>query len=130
MLNEMKTCDSCKYWFHKKDGHSDRQFAITNPEDVDTDDGKMEIKFDVRKCHSPNILFYERPITENQACVIDGSAYRGSLLTGPKFGCPNHENIFRLSGFGSTALHTSRVIPLQQAKPPLPGICRDYRTSH
>ena len=87
----MDTCDSCKHWRVAEDSYSDRQYSIISPEDIDTENGKMEVTFDVRKCHSPNILFYERPVSENQACVVDGSEYHASLLTGPKFGCPNHE---------------------------------------
>lgn len=84
----MKTCDTCKHWRNDEEDYGGGE--ITEPYDFDTGK-KMVLPFEVKKCHSPNTLFCERPVAETQCCVQDGSQYMANLFTGPKFGCPNHE---------------------------------------
>jgi hypothetical protein len=85
-----KNCENCQYW--------------GGPEE---DDWSYEdIKFDrdvnyknigeahVHKCWHPKLVFYERPAKDG-ACVVDGSQYVASLLTGPLFGCVNFTEAIR-----------------------------------
>lgn len=51
----------------------------------------MEMPWQVRVCTSPKLLRIERPIEPSGASVIDASEYYAALLTGPDFGCVNHE---------------------------------------
>jgi len=81
----MKTCKTCKWW------NSGEEYSyVTDPEDFDTG-LKMKMPFEVKICHSPHILFHERPVAENQAAVYDGSGYMGKLITASDFGCVLHE---------------------------------------
>jgi len=75
-------CKNCKFWITTKEYHT-----IINPEDPDTFEIMKNLPFEVRYCKSPKITFYERPIEDNGATVIDGSQYKAALITAPKFGC-------------------------------------------
>lgn len=84
----MNRCKTCKHW--QKNDRDYRDDDIFKPFDPDTFE-PMELTFEVRYCKSPHVLFYERPIETKQVCMVDGSNYRAELITGPDFGCVNHE---------------------------------------
>ena len=79
-------CKNCKYWEIKDD-------ELHEFDDI-TNDRKSDYEIimpAVRKyCKSPKVLFYQRPDLDG-ACVVDGSQYTASLITGPDFGCVNFE---------------------------------------
>lgn len=83
----IKTCKTCKHW--QKDSENTHG-SITRPVDPDTWK-PMVMPFEVRMCSSPAILFHERPVESNGACVADGSAYMAVLFTAEDFGCVRHE---------------------------------------
>lgn len=82
----MGNCKSCKYWKVKDEDMSCKD--IIKPSDPDSFK-PMKMPWEVRFCTSPDLLFFERPVAPNQACVIDGSEYMAKLITGPDYGCPN-----------------------------------------
>lgn len=87
----MKTCDTCRFWEVSDSTHASyRAEEIVAPTDPDTFK-PMRLPFEVRVCACPRLLFCERPVEENGACVVDGSTYYAGLFTGPKFGCTFHE---------------------------------------
>ena len=82
------SCKSCRWWTPNKEDEWCYD-GIIKPEN---DDGElMPVEFEVRRCKSPHLLFYERPVNRTDACVVDGSEYKAELITGPDYGCPNHE---------------------------------------
>ncbi len=85
----MKTCDTCEFW-KKTDESDSRATHIRCPTDSDTGE-PMELPFEVRECKCPRLLFCERPVEEDGACVVDGSEYFAALITAPKFGCVFHK---------------------------------------
>lgn len=81
-------CRDCKWWqIPEETKKFDR---ILTPEDPDTYE-PMELAFAVRQCCNPSLLFCERPLERNQACVADASEYYARLCTGPDFGCTRYE---------------------------------------
>ena len=99
----MKTCKTCKWWGVKwvplvavagcsnggmtdADSHED----ICEPCDPDTYE-PMKMPFAVKMCGCPKLLFHERPVESDGACVADGSTYMANLLTAEDFGCVNHK---------------------------------------
>lgn len=85
----MKTCATCRHW-QPADDYDGKE--ICSPVDPDTFE-PMPVSFEVRRCGSPHLLFYERPPESRQATLTDGSRYRASLFTGQDFGCVNHERL-------------------------------------
>lgn len=82
----MKTCSTCKHWTEgdlEWDGRC-------RPMDPDTYE-EMVMPFEVRYCHSPKLMRFERPLEADMASAVDGSEYMAEPLTGPDFGCVNHE---------------------------------------
>ena len=86
----MKTCDTCEFWEFDPDGMNYRAAWLIYPEDPDTGE-PMELPFEVRRCECPRLLFCERPVEDDGACVVDGSQYFAGLITAPKFGCVFHK---------------------------------------
>ena len=78
-------CQTCRWWTPADDYNE-----IAHPLDPTNDYLPMAMPFEVRLCKSPKLLFYERPAIDG-GTVVDGSQYKASLLTGPEFGCVNHE---------------------------------------
>ena len=84
-------CKTCRHWkiMGVETGyilHRD----IVAPTDPDTyKESKMP--FEVRHCTNPRILFCERPVQIDGACVADGSTYMANLMTAEQFGCVLHE---------------------------------------
>ncbi|MEN6491730.1 MAG: hypothetical protein ABFC85_07040 [Rectinema sp.] len=88
----MKSCKTCKHWQNPEDCDRDyRAKDICNPEDPDTYEPMKNLPFEVRRCASPRLLFSERPVESNGACVVDGSGYWAGLCTGEDFYCSNFE---------------------------------------
>lgn len=83
----MEDCKSCVHWGIREE---DRYCGVLTPLDTDTGE-EMELPYKVKYCNSPDVLFYERPVKPNQACVVDGSEYMAKLITGPEYGCVNHK---------------------------------------
>jgi len=83
----MGNCKDCKWW-QRKESFAD--YEIFRPEDPDTFE-PMPITFETRYCTSPKLLFCERPLDASGATIVDGSGYRGALITGEDFGCTNFE---------------------------------------
>lgn len=83
----MNKCKDCKWW-----GVVDRKqeisghFDIVAPYDPDTYK-PMDLPFKVQYCLCPKVLFCERPLESDGACVADGSGYMAALLTAEDFGC-------------------------------------------
>jgi hypothetical protein len=83
----MSRCKHCIHWRiepHNKD------YRI-EPIDPDTQ-AVMVMPFEVRACHSPKLLEFERPIEDSGASVMDGSDYCAELYTAENFGCVNFED--------------------------------------
>jgi hypothetical protein len=88
-----KTCKTCKHWV--SDGDSDfradmRASQVCQPVDPDTYE-PMALGYEVRKCESPLLRWFETP-GPGEASLVDGSDYYAALLTGERFGCVNHED--------------------------------------
>jgi hypothetical protein len=81
----METCKNCKWWQTKNDWDYE---GIRYDRDPNYE--RILNKVYAQECKSPKLKFYERPDPDG-ACVVDGSQYRAELLTGPDFGCVNHE---------------------------------------
>lgn len=88
----MNTCKTCKWWKQPKEIDEEDRADISNG----------------RVCSCPKTVFgdqryassvdrvvlddaTEEPIDPSGAAVLDGSGYWGCLVTGPDFGCVNHE---------------------------------------
>lgn len=85
----MSRCSTCKHWrAPEHDGHTE---LVCSPIDTDGDWLPMPMPFEVRRCASPKLQMFERPLTPDAASVVDGSNYRAALVTGPDFGCVHHE---------------------------------------
>jgi hypothetical protein len=50
----------------------------------------MALGYEVRKCESPFLRWFETPEID-EASLVDGSEYYAALLTGEAFGCVNYE---------------------------------------
>lgn len=88
----MKHCKTCKHWKTPEDCDPNyRGEEICKPTDPDTYEPMEKLPFEVRRCASPKLLFAERPVESNGACVVDGSEYWAGLCTGEDFYCSNHE---------------------------------------
>jgi hypothetical protein len=91
-------CRDCRYWApitdHGVDGGGGEGRVMFPPQsgenwwDVDRDEASIKARglHLVRRCTSPDVLFYQRP-ARNGAAIFDGSEYRASLFTGEDFGC-------------------------------------------
>ena len=77
-----KHCKTCKHW------KEDNDDVLANPYDPDTYQ-RMVMPFEVRRCGQPLLLFCERPVVSNGACVKDASEYWAALYTAEDFGCVN-----------------------------------------
>ena len=80
------TCRTCKHWT-PGESHDER----CHPVDPDTYE-PMALLYEVRRCKSPLLQRFDRPAESHRASVCDGSNCAASLLTGPDFGCVNHES--------------------------------------
>lgn len=96
------TCSACRWWVLDKD---DSYNSLISPYDPVTykqeeDEAKIAEKWGhmVKRCRSPKVTFYERPVKDG-ATVCDGSEYMAELLTGPDFGCIHFEQ----NGFSSAS---------------------------
>lgn len=74
----METCKTCKHWKIIEDDRSENERSF------------------LKCCHHPRLQTpdYDKPDREcfaDGAMVVDGSGYWGRLMTGPDFGCVNHE---------------------------------------
>jgi hypothetical protein len=88
----MEHCKTCKWWKYEeeelfKENHCD---DILHPIDPDTDE-EMVMPFEVRRCFSPKIVYFERSPDPMGISVKDGSDYFAGLCTGEAFGCINWE---------------------------------------
>jgi hypothetical protein len=80
-------CATCAHWRDADDGHrGPRDLAILGPDYRPV----VPQPFDIHQCLSPKVRFYERPV-EDGVAVMDGSEYWATMVTGPHFGCVNHE---------------------------------------
>lgn len=93
-------CKDCKWWQNE---NSDWGDVVTSLR-ADANDAVdyWELKADERKeydaesaqlarmCKSPKLHFYVMP-ADGEAAVVDGSEYKGNLVTTPSFGCVNWE---------------------------------------
>ena len=93
-------CSSCKYWLMPNDNEyfgNEECAAPRNPLDEftyvkDMSEQRKLFGYATCYCRHPNVRFFERP-NKNGACVVDGSKYMASLITGEDFGCTLHESI-------------------------------------
>ena len=87
-------CESCKHWAPSEVEETD---SVLNPIDWSKYmDGANEIEaripqpHEVGYCMNPRLLFFERPAKDG-AALFDGSEYHARLVTGPEWGCVQHE---------------------------------------
>lgn len=79
-------CASCRWWrVDEEDAYEVRQFGVRDPLTYELVEPQP---FEIRKCYSPELKFYERP-GPGGAVVMDGSQYMAILVTGHQFGCVN-----------------------------------------
>lgn len=77
-------CKNCRFWLVDEEDY--RASEIMRPFDLDTD-APMKLSFEVKHCTHPKITFYERPLEDDGATVVDSSQYYARLMTAPNFGC-------------------------------------------
>ena len=96
----MNKCLNCKHWKIEFEGDGYKtgtSFAAPeSPIDefqniVEIDEQREYFGHATKFCHSPLLLFYERP-QKGGATVADGSGYTGSLITSETFGCTNWQS--------------------------------------
>lgn len=92
----MPRCRTCRWWQTADAREGDQN--IKNLEDVNDllglqDDPGVDVVHTVplRLCCSPYLRRFEQPDANNGATLLDGEGYAAALLTGPDFGCVNHE---------------------------------------
>lgn len=97
----MKTCETCKHW--QRMDEEDYSLGSLLRDAIDGLDywtpdnwtpaerAEVEaIQQRIGRCGSPSLLFYVMP-QSGQAAVLDGSEYKGELVTDRHFGCTNHQ---------------------------------------
>lgn len=80
-------CKDCRFWDSSADAVNfgwRRKLGLLD----EFDDNKLvaALPYPVGVCECPGIPFYQFP-AEGGATTVDGSEYRGDLITGPLFGC-------------------------------------------
>lgn len=91
MAAQLGRCSYCKWWQDTPEGKWDN---IAHPVDPDTYEPIPTdmLGFEVRRCASPKLIKFERPLSEDGASVCDGSKYHAALYTAGQFGCINFES--------------------------------------
>lgn len=84
-------CVTCRWWQPDLDGYTYNGLAGSTINGGPPNYDEVPAPFETRYCRSPKLFFYERPLTASHAAIVDGSRYRAELITGPEFGCANHE---------------------------------------
>ena len=92
-MNILK-CKTCKFWVKPVERDNWNARFICNPVDSDTYE-KMKTNFEVRKCNSDKIVYFERQPESNWISLVDGSEYYAKMLTGEDYGCINHEALIK-----------------------------------
>lgn len=85
-------CKTCKWWIENEPGGALEWWILKQlrtPLDPDTFERMENLPFDVKRCSSPRLTFYERPVESTGACLVDGSEYMAELITAEEFGCVN-----------------------------------------
>jgi hypothetical protein len=82
----MNHCEDCKFWNVSPDSVLWSWREKLNLDEYDDAKVLAALPHQIGTCECPGIPFYEFP-AEGGATVVDGSTYRGDLITGPKFGC-------------------------------------------
>lgn len=82
----MNKCQTCKWWAKKSDWENGK----LEPVDSETFE-PMVMPYEVRFCTSPLLARFEFPPDKNRASLYDGSEYYAEIVSGPDFGCVNHE---------------------------------------
>lgn len=83
----MNNCSTCKWWINDENNYNEYDYIKY---DINPVTGEKIGLHKVKECQNPKLVFYETP-SKDGACVVDGSQYKAELLTGPNFGCVNHE---------------------------------------
>lgn len=91
----MKQCGTCRHWLIRDEEDRENRVIfpyhpVTYEQPEDEAEAAKLYGHRARVCHSPKVLFYQRPAIDG-AAVMDGSEYRASLITGEQFGCVLHE---------------------------------------
>jgi len=87
-MEDKKICKNCKWW----NDENEEVGNVIYPLDPDSWE-EMSFDFQIKYCHSPKLIKFERPLEANAASCIDGSKYRAKLATSENFGCVNFNSI-------------------------------------
>lgn len=87
----MNRCATCRWWQPAKGQRTAAEIVADHPPpDYEARGPGYEVRF----CGSPLLVFHEMGCSlppSYGAVVADGSEYFAVLITGPDFGCVNHE---------------------------------------
>lgn len=84
----MHKCKTCAHWKVDNKGALNAD-DIQAPVDPDTFE-PMQMPFEVRRCTTDNIMYFERNPNPNGISVTDASNYFVAIFTGEEFGCVLH----------------------------------------
>ena len=91
-------CKNCKYWINSEDCEYTTLMLPNKANDFfnrcTEEEAASLFGCRVRMCNNPKLLFYERP-EKTGAAVVDGSEYKGALLTGEEFGCVGYKRLLK-----------------------------------